>query len=87
MKLQTGTIQLVIDEGIQTRVDWVQFEGLSVLSREIALELISLKPGQPFRDYMIENDETSLRQKLSELGYPKNRVIAKCSQVLQRSGI
>ncbi len=75
-KFKPIEIELVIDEGIQTRVEKVQFEGLSVLSRETAQGLISLKPGQPFRDYMIENDENSLRQKISELGYPDNRVNA-----------
>ncbi len=69
-------IQLVIDEGIQTRVDLVQFEGVSVLSHEVAQGLISLKPGQPFRGYMIENDENSLKQKISESGYPHNKVVA-----------
>jgi outer membrane protein insertion porin family len=67
-------IQLVIDEGIQTKVDRVQFEGASVLSEDAVRELISLKPGQPFRGYMMENDENSLGQKISELGYPHNKV-------------
>ena len=65
---------LVIDEGIQTRVDQVQFKGLSVLSHEVAIGLISLTPGQPFRGYMIENDEVRLRQRISESGYPKSKV-------------
>jgi outer membrane protein insertion porin family len=67
-------ISLAIDEGIQTRVKRVQFEGLSVLTRETAQGLISLKPGQPFRNYMMENDINSLTQKISELGYPHIRV-------------
>jgi outer membrane protein insertion porin family len=67
-------IKLAIEEGIQTKVDQVQFEGMSVLSLETARELISLKPGQPFRGYMMEDDENRLNQKISELGYPGNKV-------------
>lgn len=67
-------IKLVIDEGVQTRVDQVQFDGLAAFSNENALELIALAPGQPFRDYMIKNDENRLRQKISEMGYPNAQV-------------
>ena len=71
-------IKIAIDEGIQTRVDRVRFEGFSGLNKDIdksiAQKLISLKPGQPFREYMIEHDENSLAQRISELGYPNNKV-------------
>ncbi len=67
-------IKLVIDEGVQTKVDQVQFDGLAAFSSEVALELIVLAPGQPFRNYMIKSDETLLRQKISEMGYPNVQV-------------
>lgn len=67
-------IALVIDEGVQTRVDQVQFDGLSVFSIEIAMGLISLAPGQVYREYMIQEDQTRLKQKISEMGYPNIQV-------------
>ncbi|MBU3950915.1 MAG: outer membrane protein assembly factor BamA [Proteobacteria bacterium] len=73
-KTKQVEIDLVVVEGVQTKVGSVRFEGLSVLSRETALGLISLKPDAPFREYMIQNDENSLKQKISELGYPHIRV-------------
>lgn len=69
-------IKLVIHEGIQTRVDQVQFAGLSVLTPEVARELISLGPGEPFREYRVETDENNLKQKISEKGYPHVQVKA-----------
>ncbi|MBU0969856.1 MAG: outer membrane protein assembly factor BamA, partial [Proteobacteria bacterium] len=73
-RIRPVEIDLVIDEGVQTKVDTVRFEGLSILSHETALDLVSLKPGRPFREYMIQNDENSLKQKISELGYPHSQV-------------
>lgn len=69
-------IKLMIHEGVQTRVDQVRFDGISTLSPEAAMELISLGPGQPFREDMIKTDETSLKQKVSEQGYPHAQVTA-----------
>ncbi|MDD9302951.1 MAG: outer membrane protein assembly factor BamA [Desulfobacter sp.] len=67
-------ISLVIDEGIQTKVGQLRFEGVYALSHEAAVDLISLTPGQPFREYMIKTDENRLRQSISELGYPNCQV-------------
>lgn len=72
--LKQVEISLVIDEGVQTKVDQVQFDGLSVFSTEIAMGLISLAPGQPYREYMIQEDQTRLKQKISEMGYPHIQV-------------
>ncbi len=69
-------INLVIHEGIQTRVDQVWFVGLSVLTPEAATQLISMGTGEPFREYRVENDENSLKQKISEMGYPHVQVKA-----------
>jgi outer membrane protein insertion porin family len=82
---QQVDILLTIDEGVLTRVDQVQFKGLSVLSSEAALELIALRPGQPYRGYMIENDETRLRQKISESGYPSSKVTPEIAFSADRS--
>jgi outer membrane protein insertion porin family len=72
--LKLVEISLAIDEGVQTQVGQVLFDGLSVFPAEKALEWVSLKPGQPFRDYMIKDDETLLKQKISEQGYPNVQV-------------
>ena len=69
-------IELLIDEGIQTMIRTVDFQGLQVLTKEQALEIISLKPGGIFRDYMIESDEGAIRKIISEKGYPNIQVKA-----------
>ena len=80
-------IFLDITEGVRTRVDQVSFSGLSALSGQAAMELISLKPGEPFRPYMVENDEKNLQQAVSELGYPRVRVRASQQMTPNHEGV
>lgn len=70
-------IGLQIDEGPLTLVKDIRFEGLSVLSPDQAASLLRLTPGQPFRAYLMEQDENSLTARISELGYPHCQVRAK----------
>ncbi len=63
-----------IDEGIQTRVSSVDIEGNTLISDEAAKETIALKPGTPFREYMMESDQNRLAAMISEKGHPYVRV-------------
>ncbi|SLM28860.1 putative outer membrane surface antigen protein [Desulfamplus magnetovallimortis] len=77
--LQYVDIEISINEGIQTLVSSVRITGLesfdnSVLSVDELLSKISLKPDQPFREYMITSDENLLGMMVSEKGYPHVKV-------------
>ncbi len=67
---------LRIDEGAQTVVGRVTFQGLSVLSEAQALEALALRPGTPFREYRISSDKAALTEKVSEKGHPHAAVSA-----------
>ncbi len=69
-----GEIFLHINENIRTDVADVRFYGLGVIDEKTAMDVISLKPGQPFRKYMIKSDENILSSIISEKGYPHVRV-------------
>lgn len=73
-KIKYLAIELDIDEGPRTRIGTVSFQGLSTLTSESAMDLIALKPGRVYREYMIESDESALKKKISEMGYPNIRV-------------
>lgn len=63
-------IEIRIDEGPQTRVGAIEFTGLVHLTRNQAMEMISLKPGTLYREYMLVSDENVLKAAISEQGYP-----------------
>lgn len=71
-------ISININEGVQTVVKSTQIKGLvealspqeKLLTPEEAMEQLSLRPGEPFREYMVKSDENALSMMISELGYP-----------------
>jgi outer membrane protein insertion porin family len=67
-------VRLAIDEGHQTEVSSVAFHGLTVLTESEALEAVTLKTGEPFREYMIQSDENTLSALISEKGFPHVKV-------------
>lgn len=67
---QLTDVTLVVDEGIQTRVANIAFTGLHCLSATEARAALALKEGDPFREYMIESDENTLSELISEKGFP-----------------
>lgn len=67
---------LEIDEGPRTLVAQTRFQGLTLITAAEAQKMISLRPGEPFRDYMMADDEKVLMQFISEQGYPNCRVKA-----------
>ncbi|MFZ7124855.1 MAG: outer membrane protein assembly factor BamA [Desulfobacterales bacterium] len=63
-------IELSIAEGEQVRVADVRFEGLTVLGRTEAFDLLTLRPGEIYRSYMVTSDEAALASAVAERGYP-----------------
>ena len=75
---KTGAaVTLDVDEGERTLVSSVSFEGLTVLTEPEALDVIRLKKGRPFRDYMLTSDENALSSAISEKGRPHVTVSGK----------
>jgi len=63
-------VTLVVNEGVQTRVTAIAFTGLSALTATEARAAVALKEGEPFREYMVESDENTLSELISEKGFP-----------------
>lgn len=65
------SIVLTISEGLISRVGVTKISGLdTILDRDETLKLLTLKPGEPFRDYMIKSDANLIASLISEKGYP-----------------
>jgi outer membrane protein insertion porin family len=70
-KNKTGVSILVkITEGVRTIVSSVKIIGLKTISENIALEVLQLRKGKPFRNDVLKSDETALSGLISENGYP-----------------
>jgi len=75
--IQQMYITFHIIEGPRTVVDNAEISGLeNIISQKKARRLISLSPGNPFRDYMVKSDANALAAKISEKGYPHVKVTA-----------
>lgn len=75
-KTRWVTAELAVTEGPRVRVNTVAFSGLTALSREEALSVLTLTPGRPFDPTRTETDTAALRQALLEAGYPHARLTA-----------
>jgi outer membrane protein insertion porin family len=67
-------VALNIREGPRTVVGEVAFPGLRALTEREALELVSMKPGESFREEGLRDDENALARAVSRKGYPHVRV-------------
>ena len=67
---KSAVVHLNITEKIQTIVSSVRFSGLTAISEKEAYQVIRLKRGTPFREYMIKTDQNALSSFISEKGYP-----------------
>ncbi len=74
---QNATVLIDIEEGHRTLVGTTSIRGLTVLSEKEAYDAISLKPGLPFRNYMVRSDENTLSGLISSHGYPHVKVTGK----------
>ncbi|MBF0242779.1 MAG: BamA/TamA family outer membrane protein [Desulfamplus sp.] len=84
-KSQLLDIYINISEGVQTIVKTTKINGLfeklsssknGLLTEDRALTKLSLRSGEPFREYMVKSDENTLSMMVSELGYPHVKVIS-----------
>lgn len=64
------TVRLRIKEGPQTIVSGISFEGKSPLPPERMAGMTEMKPGTPFRSYLVQADQTAIAAAVSEKGYP-----------------
>jgi len=69
-----ASVDLEIEEGVQTLVSSVKTEGISVLSEKEISEAIRIKEGQPFLENVISEDQKSLASLISEKGYPHIKI-------------
>jgi len=76
-KEKYADICLRIHEGQRILVSSISFKGLSDLSEDQAMKILTMKPGDPFREYMLENDQNKLSMHISEMGYPHVKIQGK----------
>ena len=77
-----AAVTLKIDEGARTMVTGLKLDGISAVKIDEALSVLKLKPGVPYRPYMLKNDENALSALISESGYP--HVIVKSEAYISR---
>lgn len=64
------SVTLVIDEGLQTLVGRVSFEGQTPLDADVMAGMLQLKSGQPFQPDLVRVDESNLAAGIAPRGYP-----------------
>lgn len=81
IKEQSGIdvhIRIIINEHDQILVKEVSIRGLGTLLDEgDTIRTLALKPGEPFREYMVKSDENTIAALVSHKGYPHVGVKAK----------
>jgi outer membrane protein insertion porin family len=69
-KIREIFIQIDIAEGPQTRVGRVDIAHLDAIPMDAARKALTQQPGEPFRRYMVTDDQNTLAALISEAGYP-----------------
>ena len=69
-------VEIIIKEGPRTKVEQVDFQGLSVLSLDEAINVMAMKQGLWYDSAQVEDDVSALQQAVSEKGYPHVQVTA-----------
>jgi len=68
-------ITILVNEQAQMVVQGVRIKGgESLIDQNEIIETLSLRPGEPFRQYMIKSDENTLAAVISKKGYPHVKV-------------
>ncbi len=62
-------VEIVIDEGPQTRVGTVTFEGNTIFTAAELLGMVHLKPGAPYNEQLVDEDRYRLLDAYSNKGY------------------
>jgi len=69
-----ASVRIQVDEGPQTLVDSLVIKGHCPMEANKAAEILEMKPGTPYRSYLIKRDQTTLAAAISEKGYPHVKV-------------
>ncbi|MBS0013100.1 MAG: hypothetical protein KFF46_03940, partial [Desulfobacterales bacterium] len=64
------SVQIEIDEGPATIVNEVSVDSKDLIDRDRAVDMLEMKPGTPFRQYLVKEDQTALAEAVSEQGHP-----------------
>ncbi|MBL6971226.1 MAG: BamA/TamA family outer membrane protein [Desulfobacterales bacterium] len=81
------SVDIIVDEGAQTTVAGVQVIGSRTITENEALSAIQMKPGQPFREYMLQSDKNVLSALISQKGHPYITIDPKVSYNTNRSRV
>ncbi len=69
-------VEIIVKEGPRTKVEQVKFQGLTAVSRERALGLMTLKQGGWYDKNLVDDDTIALQQAVAQKGYPHVKVTA-----------
>ena len=69
-------IQFTVHEGKQAIISEITITGLHSISKQAALDALSMKTGSPFFEGNLENDKNKLTELISETGHPHVEVQA-----------
>ena len=73
---RTMELQFVIREGRATTIDTLRVVGIDALAeRERLVRSLPIERGEAFDQYLLEQTRDSLRQRLSDIGYPFAQVL------------
>ncbi|MFW6081775.1 MAG: outer membrane protein assembly factor BamA [Desulfosalsimonas sp.] len=64
------SVKLEIEEGPQTIVDRIFFKGEMPIPKDLVKQGVEMKPGTPFRQYLVKPDRNTVASAVSEEGYP-----------------
>ena len=81
------TVKIHIVEGVQTRIEAVDLEGLGPGLAAQVPAILSLRAGEPYRPYRVREDEQALAGLVSERGYPHVQVTSDTVFKTDRTGV
>ncbi|MFP4158180.1 MAG: outer membrane protein assembly factor BamA [Desulfobacterales bacterium] len=80
------SVKLEIDQGPQTLVDEVFLKGDLPIPKDSAKQALEMKPGTPFRQYLVKSDRNAIAAAISEKGYPHVSVEPEISFTKDKTG-
>ena len=73
-KTMSVDVALTINEGPQTLITDITIENMDALDAADGLKMLSMKPGDPYREHRAQEGRNALAAKISEKGYPHVRI-------------
>lgn len=71
-------IHIYVNEGVQTRVDRVDFVGNRVVPQGTLMELLEVRGGSAFVPVEVRADQARIQTRYSSFGYPMSRIRSSC---------